>query len=811
MGMRHVPSLDALRQDIRDGLKSMRRAPVLTALALATLALGVGATTAMFSVVDAVLLRPLAYAQPERLVVVLHDGDKPTSAANVLDWQRQTRSFASMGAAEYWTPNLAGIDRPEKIVGLYVTDEIVPLLGVPPLLGRTFDPTAAREVVIAYALWQQRFGGSPAVLGREVRLDGLPFTIVGVMPREFQFAPFWATRAHVWARLDLRERSRNRNAASLRVFARLRDGVTLEQARADVAAVTTRLEREFPGTNRNVTVTPLDEKVVGDVRVALLILLGAVACVLLIACANIAHLLLARGTARQRELAIRAAVGARRGRLIRQLLTESLLLAVGGGAAGLAVAYGALRFVVGVAPADIPRLQAVGLDARVLLFTLVVSTATGMLFGILPALQGSSIALTEALNDSARGTTGGARRRRLRHALIVSEFALALVLLAGAGLMVRSFAALQAVDPGFNPSHVLSMVVSVSGTPEAQPTHRLAFYDRIIDRVGALPGVESASAINHLPLAGDRWGVPFAIDGRPQPRPAERPSAVFRAVFPGYFETMQIPLLRGRAIEAGDGPTAAPVVIVNEFVARRYWPGDDPVGKRLSIDPDDPESWLTVVGVAHNTARSSWAEPEQEELYLPFAQTRMYLERESSPFTYMTLVVRTNGDPTALAPSVRTAIAGLAPDVAVAEVQPMDAVVESATARPRFTLVLLVAFAALAVALAAAGIYGVMSYAVVQRAQEIGIRLTLGATPGSVRRQMMGEALRVSGLGALVGMAALVPLTGSISTLLYGVRPSDPLTLTTVVALLLSVAMLATYVPARRATRIDPMLAIRGR
>jgi putative ABC transport system permease protein len=806
--------LETVWQDVRFAARTLARAPGFTAAAVLALALGIGATTAIFSVVDAVLLRPLPYAQPERLAVVLHRGRNPVAPANYLDWRREASAFERMGAAEYWQPNLGGIDRPERVLGLHVTADVLPMLGVAPMLGRLSTPDedqAGRDhvVVLGYRIWQRRFAGDPGVLGRSITLDGEPHTVIGVMPRGVEFPPFWATGAELWAPMPLAERASNRNAQSLRVFGRLAPDSSLDQARTQMATITARLDQAYPGTNRNVAVRTLDDMAVGNVRAALLILLGAVGFVLLIACANVAHMLLARAAARQKEVALRVALGASRARVIRQLLTESLVLASAGGLAGLALAGWAIRALVAIGPDNLPRLETVGLDLRVLGVTLGVSLLTGIAFGLAPALQASRSDLTASLREGERGSTAGGGRHRLRRILMGSEMALALVLLVGAGLMIRTFVALRAFDPGFRPDHVLSAVVSVTGSRAGEPAQRTAFYRTVLDRLRALPGVASASAINHLPLAGDIWGFPFQVEGRTRPAPGETPSAAARVVFPGYFATMGLPLVRGRDFDFRDELGAPGVVIVNEWMAERHWPGQDVVGKRITLDDADKGPWLTVVGVARNAARTRWAAEPEEEMFLPFLQSPRYRESPHAAYTYMTMVVRTTGDAAALAPSLRTAVWNADAGVTIAEVQTMDEVVSRSTASPRFYLLLLGSFAAVALALAAVGIYGVMSYSVARRRSEIGIRMALGARPADVLRLVMSEAIGVAAAGAAAGLFAALALSRLMSGLLYGVAATDPATFAGVCVVLTFVALTATYIPARRAVRVDPLTALR--
>jgi putative ABC transport system permease protein len=810
--------VESIAADLRYAVRTLVRTPGFTAAAVVALALGIGANTAILSVVDSVLLRPLPYRDPDRLAVVLHGGDGPVSPANFLDWRRQATTLAAMSAAEYWTPTLAAGDVPEKVWALHTTADLFTTLGVPPLFGRTFLPGedaggGERVVVLGYGLWQRRFGGDRGIVGRSLTLDGEPYTVIGVMPRSFRFAPFWATRAEMWAPLPLAGRTDNRRASSLRVFARLAPGASLAQAREEMAAITGRLERSYPGTNRDVAVTPLMEKAVGGVRPALLVLLGGVGFVLLIACANVAHLLLARTAARRKEIALRASLGAGRRRIVRQLLTESLLLALVGGAAGVGLAYVALPALVAAAPAGVPRLDVVAIDGRVLLFTLAATLATGVLFGLAPALQAAAPDSAQALREGTRGSAAGGERHRLRSFLVASEIALALVLLVGAGLMVRSFLALQRVDAGFDPRHVLTLTVPITGAREAEPGRRQIFYQELLARVRALPGVTADGAINHLPLAGDLWGLSFWVEGRPEPSAGERNSAAYRVVLPGYFATMRLPIVRGRAIGTGDDLAAPRVVMVNEVLADRFWPGEDPIGKRIRFDrpgPGEEPEWLTVVGVAKNARQHDWAAPPDAEVYLPYLQNRRYLESTSGPFTYLTLVVRTLGDPAALAPAVRATVGSLDRAVPVAEVQAMERVVADATAEPRFYLLLLGIFAAVAILLAAVGIYGVMSYAVSRRTQEIGVRMALGAGRSNVLRLVVGQSLTVAAAGAAAGLAGAWGLTRLMSGLLFGVQPTDPLAFAGAAAVLVAVALVAAYLPARRAARIDPLRVLRA-
>ncbi len=557
--------------------------------------------------------------------------------------------------------------------------------------------------------------------------------------------------------------------------------------------------------------TPLKENVVGTIETPLLVLLGAVAFVLLIACANVAHMLLARAAARQREIALRAALGARKGRVIRQFLTESLLLAAMGGIGGFLLALVGVRALVALSPANIPHVETVTMDGRIVLFLLGVTALTSVAFGLAPAMQASVVNLTGALKEGGRGGTDGIRRNRLRSFLVASEFALALTLLIGAGLMIRSFLALEAIDPGFDPHHVLSMVVSVAGSKEADIHRRGIFYRQLLDRVRTLPGVQSVGGINHLPLAGDIWGWSFMIQGQPKPRPGEFPTAVYRVAMPGYFRTMRLPIVRGRDIAATDDVNAQRVVIINEKAAASYWPGEDPLGQRISFDGDgsNTPTWLAVIGVARNAKQGDWAEPAYPEVYLAGMQNRDFLGDDSSHMAYITLVVRAAGDPGALASSVKEAVWSFDRDLPISEVLTMDGVVADANAQPRFEMLLLAVFAGVALALAAVGIYGVMSYSVSRRTHEIGIRLSLGASRASVLRLVVRQGMTLALAGSAVGLSSALLLSRLMTKMLYGVHPNDPLIFGGVAFVLSVVALAASYVPARRATRIDPMVALR--
>jgi len=815
-----VSFVEILIQDVRHGVRTLMRTPVFTVITVVVLALGIGANTAIFSVVDAVLLRPLGYRDSGRLVTILMDGEDPVSAANYVDWRDQSRSFEAMGAADYWSPNLTGVDSPEHVAGLKVTQSLFPMLGIEPALGRLFvegedKEGADREVILSYRLWQRRFSGDRNVLGKPIVLDGNAYVVVGVMPQGFQFAPFWATHAELWVPNAFGARIHNRGGNSLRIFGRLKEGVSLTQARAEISGITEQLERQYPGTNRNVVVTPLKEKVVGPIETPLLVLLGAVAFVLLITCANVAHMLLALAATRQKEVAVRAALGARRVRIIRQFLTESLLLGGLGGAAGLCLAVLATRALIAMSPANIPRVQTVTIDPRAALFLFSATILTSIGFGLAPALQASSVNVNDTLKESGRGNSEGIRHNRLRSLLVISEFALAVILLIGAGLMIRTFAALQAVDAGFNPHNVISMVVSVAGSKEADPARRAVFYHQLIERVRSLPGVQAAGGINHLPLAGDLWGWPFVIEGRPKPRPGESPGGVYRMVTPGYFDAMRLPLIRGRDILEADSVTAPGVVIINERAAKEYWPGEDPIGKRISFDDDkaNPPTWMTIIGVAKNAKQGDWAASPFPEVYLAAFQNHDFVGDSGSEAgghsSYITLVARTTGDPAALAPAMKETAWSFDRNLAISEVVTMDGVVADANAQPRFEMRLLTIFAAVALVLATVGIYGVISYSASRKTHEIGVRMSLGATRADVLLLVLREGIWLALAGSVSGIAGALLLSRLMRKLLYGVQATDPATFAVVATGLGLVSMLACYIPARRAMRINPVAALR--
>jgi putative ABC transport system permease protein len=691
-------------------------------------------------------------------------------------------------------------------------------------LGRTlqaedFQQGKDHALVLSHKLWQRAFGGDANIIGRRILLSGESYSVVGVMPPQFQFAPFWATRAEIWAPLDLRPRATIRGVGgSLRVFARLKPGVTLQQAQSEIDAMNKRLTLAYPVANAglDLRVDPLNEKVVGNIRRALLVLSGAVGFVLLIACANVACLLLARAAARRKEAAVRVALGASRWRIIRQLLTESLLLSVCGAIFGMLLAVWGVDWLTTLLSgnssgfsARLPRLNEIRIDATALGFTLAVSFVTSLLFGIAPALAASKPDVHQTLKEGGRGAAGG--RRRLRETLVVVELAMALVMLIGAGLLMNSFLKLQAVDPGFKPSNLLTMTVSLAGASQYRGPTREAFYRLLTDRLTALPGVESASAINHLPLAGDTWSTSLAFEGRPLPPPGQDVKATFRVSRPGYFQTMGIPLRSGRDFTERDTPDSPAVVIINETLARRHWPSEDPIGNRVTLDvrrdnPQEPQ-WLTVVGVVKDVKQMSWTDPPSNEIYLPFQRHPSFYEGRA---TSMSMVVRTTIEPQSLVRTAEETVRSLDRNLPVSDVVTMEQVIADTLWQQRFNLQLIGIFAALAMTLAAVGLYGVMSYSMAQRTREVGLRMALGAQRRDVLKLVVGQGMKLALAGVALGLLASFALTRLMEKLLFEVSATDLSTFAVIAVLLTLVALVACWIPAQRATKVDPMVALRS-
>lgn len=822
---RRVTLVESLLRDILQALTTLRRNPGFTAIVVLTLGLGIGATTSIYTVVKSVLLSPLPYRDSNELVLLTHGsaGRGTVATANFLDWRGQTRSFDRVGAAESWSPSFTGTDRPEELRGLLISPDILPMMGIEPQLGRVFLQEEELEgrhrvVVLSFPFWRERFAADPGVLQRTLTLNGEAHTIVGVMPEGFDFAPFWATNTQLWAPLKLDGRRDDRNGASLRVFGRLRAGVDLAQARTDLAAVAARLERAYPGTNQNVTVVPLLDVVVGDVHDTLLILLVAVCLVLLIACANVAHLELMRAAAREREFALRAALGASRGRLLQQSFVESGMLAVVGAVLGVVLAAGGVHLLRSLAPPELPRLDAIRMDLAVLGFAGLAAMVSALVFGAAPALA-TSRADVRGRMEGGKGTGDSRRRSRFRGALVGSEFAIALLLLVGAGLVLKSFARLRIVDPGFDPRNLLSLQVSLRGTGHADRERRAGFFRELTATIRDLPGVAAVGAINHLPLDGDTWRFPFAIEGQRLPEPGRRNSALFRVIQPGYFDAMRVPLVAGRDLSDEDEVNAAHVVIVNETMAARHWNGDSPLGRRLTVDdPSSGPEWFTVVGVAKDSRQGDWAEATAEEMYFPYLSTgETHLDGGPAGRlvsflnpVYLTLVVRTTVEPSSLAKPIEAAVHRMDRAAPVSSILTMEQAIASEFVAPKFYLLLLGAFAGVAVVLAAVGVYGVISYSVARRTREIGVRLALGARRDEVFRLVVRQGMTLALAGGMIGLLGAFFATRFLGSLLYGVQPTDPVVFAAGGLGLALVALVACALPARRASRVNPTQALRS-
>ncbi len=793
-------------QDLRYAVRLLGRAPGFTLVAVLTLALGIGANTAIFTVVNALLIRPLPYANPERLVMVWQDfrarggpADEWATPGNYVDWRAEKELFEQVAIVSGWRPTLLGGAEPEAIVGEQVSYEYFDVLGVAPIAGRAFgEPdglvNAPRVAIISEGLWQRRFGRDPGVLGRRVDLSGVPHEIVGVVGRDFR--PIVAPLAEIWRPRPIDLGNPNRGAITQRAVARLRDGLTFDRAQAAASTLAKRLEAAHPEFNEKVGINleALHGRVVGDFRDGLLALLGAVAFVLLIACANIANLLLARGSARRREVGIRLALGAARARVMRQLLTESLLLAAVGGVAGALLGVWLVDALVAIAPDNAPRVTEIRPDRSVLTFTALVTVVTGLICGIAPALQTSRAGATDSLKEGARGTAGGGGFA-LRRALIVAEVALALVLLTGGGLLVRTFVSLQRADLGFNPDHVLVGGVNPPQVPYDTIAEHRAFYGQVLERASALPGVEKAALASVLPLSGDS-DMGFVIEGRPLPSRTETPITWYRLVSAGYFDVMGMTLRRGRTFAEREG---APSVVVNETLAARYFPGEDPIGRRVRFRPDG--QWFTIVGIVGDVKVRGARETSRVETFVPYWQV-------TEPG--MNVLLKTATDPSGLSGALRQAIASVDRNVPIVGITTLSEMVGNSIEQERFFALLAAAFALLALALAAVGTYGVMAYAVAQRTPEIGVRVALGATPGNVFSLVVGDGLKLAAIGVALGIAGSLLLARWLTALLFGVHPRDPLTLIATALVLLGVAAAACFIPARRATRVDPMVALKS-
>jgi putative ABC transport system permease protein len=797
-----------LLADLRYGVRLFRQAPTFTFIAILALALGIGANSAIFSTLNSIVFRPLPYQDPDRVVMVYEDATavgfphNTPAPANYYDWKAQNHVFTDMAAVRYRSVAVTGDGTPEQLVGYGVTSNLFSVLGVTPLIGRTFseddDRTRAQVVILSYGLWQRRLLGDPGCIGQSLTLDGSKYTVIGVMPRDFAFRD---QARDFWAPINLSPQAKaDRGSHFLNVVARLKPDATLDRARQEMTAIAKRLEQQFPTSNDRLgaAVVPIKEDLLGKTSLALYVLMGAAACVLLIACANLASLLLARAVVRKREMAVRAALGAGRGRLVRQMITEALTLSIAGGVLGLLVAQGGMKVLALLVPKGLPVTAKPELDARLLLFTLALSLLTGLIFSVIPAMQAARASVNDALKQGGR-SGADARGRNTRDALVVIEVAAALVLLTAAGLMMQTMAKLRAIDLGFRAGHVLTMRTAL-GPKYSDPVKSLGFMTRVIDQVTALPGVENAAYGSTLPFQSIGNTRGYLIQGMPVDRNFF-PDALFRVGSSTYLQTMGIRLVEGRFFTALDTTSTDPPFIVNESFARHYWPKKSAIGQRISFNRPVP-TWRPIVGVVADVRERGYELAMKPELYAPIV-----LQNDGYVPDY--LVVRTKGDPTALAPAARRVIASVDPEQPVSNVQTMDEIVDLNVADRQQQMFLLGAFAGLALLLASIGLYGVLSYAVTQRSREIGLRIALGASASRVVRMIVARGLALTGIGLMIGLATAWAATRAMKNLLYGVAATDPVTFTAVAALLGFIALIACYAPARRAARVDPITVLR--
>ena len=798
--------------DIRYALRNLLRRPTFTLIAVVTLALGIGANTAIFSAINALLLKPLPFPELDRLVAVwdklpsrgiMHN---EVAVGNYLDWQSQTQSFEQLALYRWWSANLTGNDSPERIQGFLVTANFLDITGMKPIMGRTFSPEENQPgkdqvAVITYSLWQRRFGGDPNILDKTITVNSIVRRVIGVMPERFNFPK----GAEIYGPLQMTpELMKSRTSHGYYVIGKLKQGASIQTAQAEIDNVSARLEQQYPESNTGwgATVFPLVADMVRTYDTALWVMMAAVGFVLLIACANVANLMLARASGRQKEIAVRTALGASRWRIVRQLLTESVIVALIGGALGILIGFWGIDALRAGNPADAakfaPGWYQLGINSSVLLFTLGLSVVSGIVFGLAPALQVSKPNLNDSLKEGTRGTTSSSHR--LRSSLVVFEVALSLVLLVGAGLLIRSFLSLLRTDPGFNPDHVLTMNLVLPGVKYKDDASRASFYNDLVQRVKAQPGVQSAAFVNYLPLGGSNSSDAYLIEGEPQPPPGQEHEGRYRVATPDYFHTMEIPIVRGRAFTEQDKAGATAVVIVNETLARQHWPGQDPIGKRIRFyGPPERAGWMEIVGVVKDV-KHELNIPVTPEYYLPHAQ---------DSWQAMILVARTSVEPSSLAGALRQQVWAIDKDQPVFDVKTMQEVRSSSVALYSFSSVMLAIFAGVALVLAAVGIYGVMAFAVTQRTQEIGIRMALGARTADVLKLVVKHGMKLALIGIVIGLAGSWALTRFIEKLLVGVEATDLLTFSLVSLCLLVAAFVACYLPARRATKVDPLVALR--
>lgn len=810
--------MGTLLQDIRYGVRMLLRSPGFTMFAIVVLALGIAANTAIFSIADAVLVRPLPYRDAARLVMVWEDAstygfphDTP-APGNFADWKARNQVFEDMAAvSSNQSFNLTGDGNPEELLGRNVTANLFSILGASPAIGRDFRPEddvpgASRVAILSHGLWVRRFGAEHEIAGKEIWLDGEKFTVVGVMPRGFQFPD---RQSELWVPIRFtKQQLANHGSHFLEVVGRLKPGVSLATANANLATIAKELEREHPDDNQKIgaVAVPLREELAGNMRAAILVLLGAVSFVLLIACANVANLLLARASGRRRELAMRLTLGASRGRITRQMLTESVLLAVLAGVAGLLLATFGTQFLARLIPAGIAPLDGAGVDTGVLTFTLGLSVVTGVVFGIVPALRVSQIDLVTSLKQGGGQSGVGSSGRGLRDALVVSEIALAIVLLTGAALMIRSFEALYHNDPGFRPDHVLAMRTPLPSPKYADFSRRTSFYNEVLARVGRLPGVVSAGYTTWVPLTNEGGASSIRLEGHPDPAPGHELIPNVRLISDGYIRAVGMKLIDGRLFDERDGTDTQPVALINQTMARNYWPGENPIGKRFYKGDDPNRRNFTVVGIVGDVHQVALDQPARPEMYILYQQQPSF---EANLFSPQYLTVRTAGDPMQMAETIRQQVWAIDKEQAVANVMPLEDFVDEKLAPRKMQTSLLGGFAGLALLLATLGIYAVLSFGVTQRTQEIGVRAALGAEPSDILRMVLSQGMKLFLAGAALGLAAAFALSRVLVHLLYGVSATDPLSFAAVIVLLAGVTMFACYIPARRAMRVDPLVALR--
>ncbi|HEV8131843.1 MAG TPA: ABC transporter permease [Acidobacteriota bacterium] len=799
--------METLLQDLRYGVRMLSKNPGFTTVAVLTLALGIGANTAIFTVVNAVLLRPLPFDRPEQLVMVFTKTSQQArnwvTYPDLQDWQTQSQSFIALSAIVPQSVNLTGVEEPTRVIGGFVSANFFQMLQIKAAQGRAFLPGedkvgAARVVVVSYAAWQGRFGREPKLIGQTLILNGQPFTVVGILPESFHFS--WSD-CDVWLPIQYYPNfTLNRHQTSAGVIGRLKPAVAIAQARSEMDTIARRLAAQYPDTNsdRGVMLVPFHDFLVEQLRPSLLVLWGAVGFVLLIACANVANLLLARSVVRQKEIALRAALGAGRWRLARQLLTEAVLLALVGGSLGLLLGKWGMDVLVASSAAGLPDTTAIKLDLPVLGFALGIAALTGIIFGLAPALRFSSPDVHAALKEGGKGSGESLGRSRLRSLLVVSQIALALVLLIGAGLLLKSFRTLLQVKPGFNPTGLLTLEYRVPRNKYPQGRQQWEFHRQVVERVQALAGVQSASVVLALPYSGNGGVTTFVPLGQPEPPQGAEPRAQVNRADPYYFHTVGIPLLRGRVFTKQDGTDSPPVVIINQVMAERYWSNEDPIGKNVRLP--DTKVTATVVGIVGNVKHFSLDEQTTSQIYLAYAQ---------NPHIFATLVVRTAGDPLSFANSIKQAVWSVDKDQPVWKIRTLESLIDLSVGPRRLMMRLLACFSGLALLLAAVGIYGVISYSVSRRTHEIGVRIAVGAQQGDVLKLVVGQGLIMTLLGVIFGLAASFGLTRFLDTMLFGVGPTDALTFAALSLLLTAVALVACYLPARRATKVDPMVALR--